>query len=138
MRIIILLMLGVNFLLAAYIHKGDIVHSGKNTLIWQDNPIVETHEMTHTKAKSYCKDLKLSGYVDWRLPTVKELQNIVDFKRYDPSIQRAFYHTGTDNYWSSTIYTDDSSRAWAVNFKSGNTTHNRGSYSYHVRCVRGK
>lgn len=138
MKIVVLTMLGFNFLVAAYVHKGDTVIDARNGLIWQDSADVVTQEMVQSEAKRYCKDLKLAGFKNWRLPTVVELQKIVDFTRYEPSIKRAFYHTGTDRYWSSTIYADDASRAWAVDFKSGDTTHNRGSYSYHVRCVRWK
>src|SRR5208337_4339958 len=32
------------------------------------------------KAKNYCRDLRLGGYYDWRLPSIDELQGM-----YDPS-----------------------------------------------------
>ena len=138
MKIIILTMLGFSFLIAGYVKSTDAVKDTKSGLVWQDNSIVKTQEMIQSDAKTYCKKLSLSGHKDWRLPSVTELQKLVDFKRHNPSIQRAFYYTDMDNYWSSTIYAADSVRAWAVDFKSGTTSHNRNSYKYRVRCVRGK
>ena len=138
MKIIVLIMIGFSLLIAGNVKNSDTVRDSRSGLMWQDSSVVETQEMLYSQAKRYCQELSLSGYKDWRLPTVTELQSIVDFKRYDPSINRAFYHTAKDNYWSSTIYADDSVRAWAVDFKSGGTSHNRDSYSYYVRCVRGK
>ena len=133
-----IILIGFSLSIAAYVHKKDVVRDTKSTLVWQDNKVVEVQEMTHSDANQYCKDLSLEGRKDWRLPTVIELQKIVDFKRFEPAIQRAFYYTGFGNYWSSTIYTDDSVRAWAVDFQNGSVSHNRDSYSYYVRCVRGK
>lgn len=46
--------------------------------------------------------------------------------------------TASNNYWSSSAYVDDSSNAWNVNFKNGNTNNNNKSNSNHVRCVRGR
>ena len=33
------------------------------------------------QALSYCENLSLGGRDDWRLPTAKELQSIVDYSR---------------------------------------------------------
>lgn len=131
-------MICFSFLMAEFIKNGNTVLDTKTKLVWQDNSDVADKEMLYSEADAYCKALVLSGYKDWRLPSLTELQNIVDFTRYEPSINRIFEYTGTDNHWSSTLYTDDADRAWAVDFKSGGTSHNRHSYDYYVRCVRAK
>ena len=130
-------MIGCSVMMAEFIKKGDTVLDTKSKLTWQDTSITRDNKMLHSEANAYCKQLTLLGYKDWRLPSLRELQNIVDLKRYDPSIDRSFEYTGTDNYWSSTPYADDPVRAWAIDFKSGGTSHNRHSYDYYVRCVRG-
>jgi len=130
------MILGMSTLMADFVKKGDVVHDSERKLMWQDNAAVESREMLYGEAKSYCEKLSLAGHGDWRLPTVYELQSIVDLKRYDPAIQRGFHFTASENYWSSTLYADDKDRAWNVNFKSGSMEHNRHSYDFYVRCIR--
>ena len=127
-----------SFLMAEFIKKSDTVLDTKTKLVWQDNSDVAHKEMLYSEADTYCKALVLAGHNDWRLPSLIELRNIVDLTRYKPSISRVFEYTGEENHWSSTLYADDADRAWAVNFKSGGTSHNRQSYDYYVRCVRAK
>jgi len=134
---IILMMLGLTVLMADFVKKGETVHDSETKLVWQDNVAVEGKEMLFSEANSYCKKLSLAGAEDWRLPTVEELQGIVDLTRYDPALKRGFHFAASESYWSSTLYADDKDRAWDVNFKSGSTEHNRHSYVYYVRCVRG-
>lgn len=138
MKIIVLMMIGLSILMGSFIKKGDTVTDTKTKLVWQDTNSVENEEMTYSEAKTYCKELSLAGYKNWRLPELTELQSIINLKRYEPAIVGNFFYTGKGNYWSSTSYADDSIRAWAVDFKSGSTSHNRHSYDYYVRCVRGK
>ena len=137
MKMIVLMMLGLTVLMADFVKKGDTVHDSDTKLVWQDNVAVEGKEMLFSEANSYCKKLSLSEAEDWRLPTVHELQSIVDLTQYDPAIQRGFHFVASESYWSSTLYADDKDRAWDVNFKSGSTEHNRHSYDFYVRCVRG-
>ena len=136
MKIIFFIMIGCSLIQAEFVKKGNTVLDTKSKLVWQDNSAIESEEMLYSEAGNYCKELVLSGHKDWRLPNLRELQNIVDFTRYEPSIDRVFEYTGNGNHWSSTVYEDDADRAWAVNFKSGGTSHNRHSYDYYVRCVR--
>lgn len=137
MKIFLLVMLGLSTLMADFVKKGDTVLDSKSGLMWQDNNVVESREVLYGEANTYCKELSLAGHSDWRLPTVHELQSIVDLTRYDPAIQRGFHFTASESYWSSTLYADDKDRAWDVNFMSGGTEHNRHSYDFYVRCVRG-
>ena len=44
----------------------------------------------------------------------------------------------SNNYWSSSVNVSDSSKAWNVNFDSGNTNNNTKSNKNYVRCVRGR
>ena len=78
------------------------------------------------------------GYSDWRLPTDKELQTIVDFGRYDPAINTVYFpSTVVSDYWSSTSsYALNSYKAWYVDFFYGGVDFgDKGLYHY-VRAVR--
>ena len=136
MKIVFLMLLGLTALMADFVKKGDVVHDSVSGLMWQDNSVVESREVLHGEAITHCTKLSLAGHDDWRLPTVHELQSIVDLTRYNPAIQRGFHYVASESYWSSTPYADDKVRAWNVDFKSGSTQNSRHSYDFYVRCVR--
>ena len=92
-----------------------------------------------------------AGHTDWRLPNVKELQSIIDYENSGPAVATAFNNScsspctvltcsctaAASDYWSSSSYLGDPSRAWLVDFNGGfvgvgdKTGHPR------VRAVRG-
>ena len=39
--------------------------------------------LTYEEAKKYAAELRLGGYEDWRVPTMEELESIVDNTRTD-------------------------------------------------------
>ncbi|HEY3354655.1 MAG TPA: DUF1566 domain-containing protein [Polyangia bacterium] len=86
-------------------------------------------------AKSYCAGLTLAGG-GWRLPTVRELQTIVDEGAYAPAIDgAAFPQTLTLPYWSATPYVPVRG-AWMVDFTEGRVEDHEVSDVMPVRCVR--
>jgi len=137
MRLLLVVTLLWSGLQAEFIKQGEVVKDTTHHLLWQDNGAVETEELLFREAYEYCQDLVLEKHDDWRLPTLLELQSIIDYRRYDPALKRGFHFGLSKNYWSSTLYADDKERAWDVNFKSGSSEHNRHSYDFYVRCVRG-
>jgi uncharacterized protein DUF1566 len=61
-------------------------------------------------ALSYCEGLELGGFDDWRLPSAKELQTLINYGKSHPAIDLAYFGAesypleGRDNwtFWSAT------------------------------------
>ena len=101
----------------------------------------DTSKCTDTSgdtATTYCANLTLGGYSDWRLPTVQELQSIVVDGAYDPSIDTTAFvnYTTSYDYWSSTAHADYTGNAWIVYFYNGSTFGSNKSSGNCIRCVR--
>ena len=100
-------------------------------------------------AVSYCQGLVFAGFgtasttdVDptgWRLPNVKELMSIMNFQRYDPTIDTTYFTSHNTQYWTSNTLLPMDDNAYAVNFSYGEVSyHSKTSavYTHAVRCVR--
>jgi hypothetical protein len=120
-----------------YTIANGTVYDTKTKLTWQQAVPGTTY--TWANAKTYCAGLSLAG-TEWRLPTVKELQTIVDELQTNPAIDAtAFPSTPTSRFWSSSPLagsSSSSSYAWHVYFIDGSTYNEDVSKIYAVRCVR--
>jgi Protein of unknown function (DUF1566) len=131
---------------ARYTIVADTVKDNETTLVWQRQ--VETAGgascgdgsrgcYAWLDAKVYCQGLTLADANDWRLPTVYELQTIVDESRFGPAIDMtAFPGTPSTVFWSSTSFADGSSDAAPVDFLYGSVFYRPMSGMFRVRCVR--
>jgi len=129
-------MLGIAELCAA-----NVMRDTKTGLVWQDSSESANWKKRKTwdTAKAYCADLTLAGKSDWRLPTIKELQTIVDNRYHHTNIIKGFKHADPyPRHWSSTQYMSDDKVAWYVSFGDGETRYSYKSKKMLVRCVRGK
>jgi hypothetical protein len=67
----------------SYQNNGDGTITDLNTgLMWQKDP---GEKMTYNEAVSGASSFNLAGYDDWRLPSIKELYSLIDFRGTDPS-----------------------------------------------------
>ncbi|MEA3314762.1 MAG: DUF1566 domain-containing protein [Campylobacterota bacterium] len=119
-----------------YVKSENIVINIDKKLMWQDNPDTLVYTSNWTLAKEYCKTLSLNGYTDWKLPSIKVLQEIVDISKFDPAINENFKHTQPSSYWSSSADMKYKNNAWYVGFKTGATFKDSKDYNCYVRCVR--
>jgi len=84
----------------------------------------------------YCSDLILDGHQDWRLPSVKELNSIVDYGSVTvPQINLiVFTSTNAARYWSASL--GGSNSAWDVDFNGGRISRVPNFIFSYARCVR--
>ena len=83
----------------SYTDNGDgTVTDNVTDLMWQQSPdtdgdgdIDAADKLTYTEAGAYCQNLTLANYADWRLPSIKEIYSLIDFRGTDPS-----GYTGSD------------------------------------------
>ncbi len=144
----------------SYTRASDIVTDELTSLMWQDNeaivnvtkPWLETvnytmclndtnlsgcYDTSGDTATSYCSKLSLGGYTDWRLPTLTELESIVDYSKYGPAIDTIYFNNISSNlYWSSSTFEGRKYNAWIVYFYNGKVYRTRKDDNLYVRCVR--
>lgn len=81
-----------------------------------------------------------ASFCDWHLPTLAELQSIVDLGGScgvgSPCIDPIFGPTATVFYWSSTTVTADAAMAWGVDFGDGGVDSFNKPTLASVRAVR--
>ena len=144
----------------SYTRASDIVTDELTGLMWQDDAAAASvtkqwltdenyntcsndtsspacYDTSGDTAATYCSELTLGGYTDWRLPTSTELEGIVDYGRYYPSIDTTYFNNVSSNrYWSSTTLEGNKLYAWIVRFNYGPVVNNNKDVNYYVRCVR--
>ena len=129
---------------AELVDNGDgTVTDSSTNLIWQKDTARDGQDeyrlTTWDEALSYCESLDLDDKQDWRLPTIKELETIVDLLLWDPATDEVFSEmTASDYYWSSTSKDNDRDSSWLIDFENGDvSTKSKSSYSGYVRAIRG-
>lgn len=98
-------------------------------------------KMSWLDALAYSRELELDGKTDWRLPTVSELETLLDrsvlYYELRPIVREEIPFRDNLSYWSSTTFQDGTKNAWIVMFDGGYVLSYDKTSAYHVRCVRG-
>lgn len=107
-------------------------------LEWQ---VESPGKMTWGNALKYAKSLYLAGKSDWRLPSARELETLLDrsllYNELRPAVRDEVPFRDTLSYWSSTTFEDNTNNAWIVMFDGGYVLSYYKTNLYNVRCVRG-
>jgi hypothetical protein len=117
-------------------------------LVWEKIPASGTY--TWLAATKHCYELDLGGRKGWRLPTVDELNSLIDMSNPDtvklPLGQNIFVNVQSANYWSSntvSLSTTDvtgggvTDSAWAVHMSGSSMLYYLKSAGLRAWCVRG-
>ena len=126
------------------------INGGNQGVQGGDNNICYGYE--NGSPASYCNteayvarvnNVGLCGNNDWRLPDREELISIVDYSRYNLSVDVDFFpntkgasNSLTSSYWVSSTSAYDPAMAWLVVFKSGGSSETFKSFDRYVRLVR--
>jgi hypothetical protein len=103
-------------------------------LTWQR--ATSTDRVTWDDANQACAALELQGN-GWRLPSMKELQTLVDESRVAPAIDpQAFPDTPSEGFWAAPLLVGSANAAWFVSFDDGIAYNALTTRLYHYRCVR--
>jgi len=97
--------------------------------------------MTWYEAQEYAASLSLDGKNDWRVPTLAELESLLDRTRARPEgrppMREEVSFRDELSYWSSTTFERDTQNAWILMFDGAYLLSYYKSNLYYVRCVRG-
>ncbi len=104
------------------VDNSDGTVSDANTeLMWQQEILEGSYDWEN--AISYCENLDLAGFNDWKLPNAKELHTILDYEK--EWIDRAKFPDSPEDpvfgndIWSSTTDASDTSRAIVLSLVGG-------------------
>lgn len=128
---------------------NNIVTDNTTGLVWQDDSIIHKQwtsqenfdlakysDTSGDTAVSYCNELSLAGFDDWKLPSIENLRTIKKGNDTNETIVNVFKNIKLKSYWSSTQYPGFSKAAWYINFSNGFEFGYGKNIHLNVRCVR--
>jgi hypothetical protein len=118
-----------------YMVTAGTVYDTKTKLTWQQTVSSATYQWNAANNLCFGLGSALPG-TGWRLPTIKEIQTLVDFTvKSAPYVdQGAFPATPIVSFWSATPVSSISGNVWLLQ-DDGTTANDNSAQSYHVRCV---
>jgi Protein of unknown function (DUF1566) len=127
---------------------GAAVLDRETGLVWEQSPSTSTFPWSSTTtitAATHCNILNVGHRKGWRLPTIQEMESLVDGDPANTSSPRLPHghpfsnnvHQPSSFHWSATTVATDTSLAWAVTFDNGGEFNNPKSGTAFAWCVRG-
>ena len=119
-----------------FVDNGDgTVTDTETGLMWQKATAPGTYTWEEALAYAEGLELPVGGYTDWRLPNRNELQTLVDYSQYDPSVDPLLKTSVlSGGYWTSTTY--GTQEAWRIALNHGYVSGYDKSLSYSVIAAR--
>ncbi|MGC4118865.1 MAG: DUF1566 domain-containing protein [Myxococcales bacterium] len=122
-----------------YVIRATTVVDTVTHLTWQRD--VSPNTLSASEAQSYCNSLVLGGANwGWRVPTLKELQTLVDVSRVSPSIDTTAFPRNATSILkslrsSNPCVAPNYGYSWVVLFDHGDTFKLEDGNGSEVRCV---
>jgi hypothetical protein len=118
-----------------FTNNGDGTSSDSQTgLMWQQGA---SALMSGNLAQGTCDALVLGGHSNWRLPTVAEMDTLIDFGKTAEALPPGFSNTYADYFWTACSVPFEPGNNWIVEFMNGTIGYyTPTAMNYRVRCVR--
>jgi hypothetical protein len=106
-------------------------------LVWERSPAATG--ALWGNALSACTTRTTGNHKGWRLPSVHELQSLIDPAHTNPALPTGhpFTTVQTTGYWSATTVADAADVAWSVGFGDGGVGQINKGVGVLAWCVRG-
>ncbi len=117
-----------------YVDNAELVTDPITGLMWQKNLM---GAYAAKDAQTYCDNLSLGGFDDYRLPSRLELTSLTDHGLNNPALSPLFANAGPS--WTRTPYAvgNPANTHWFVNASTGAANFLSDSLLNYARCVRG-
>jgi hypothetical protein len=122
--------------------EGGTVVDRMTGLRWERTPTfvaspTDAEASSFMRARSYCSSLVVNANSSFRVPSMNELQTLVDETNPEVAIDPvAFPDTPAEGYWTTSIVANDGKSAWFVSFATGYSQFDALTTPNLVRCVR--
>ena len=117
--------------------NNEAVRDNKTGLVWERSPRLDMYDWD--RAHQRCLSSNTGGRKDWRVPTVQELNSLIDPSPEEVKLPEGhpFNNVEPAIYWSATKPQGNATYALFVNFSSGRSASLENYMSSFVWCVRG-
>ncbi len=136
-NILAILCLAINLLNADFIRDDNlsVVTDTSTNLMWQDD--LNVNNKIWEEAIKYCEDLTLANYNNWRLPNIRELFTLIDFKQ-EKGRSLSFENIKDSKYLSSTTKANSNESVFIINTFSLSSESKLKTEAIYIKCVRNK
>ncbi len=118
--------------------NNEAVLDRETGLVWEQSP--STSASDWVSASTQCVKLSKGGRKGWRLPTIQDLESLIDVTQSNPALPSGhpFSNVQSSAYWSASTLAFGSTNAWVVGFSSGGVNGvDKSSGLFLAWCVRG-
>jgi hypothetical protein len=124
------------------VFDGAAVRDNQTGLVWERAPDMTTFAWSGgSSARLACVERATGGQRGWRLPSIHELNSLLDPARTDPALPEghpfANVASAATGFWSATTTADGDASAWSMRLNDGFTGFGGKTQQGHVWCVRG-
>lgn len=119
-----------------FTNVSDGVKDQGQDLVWETDGSSESNTYTFEDACYFCQNMATVTGQKWRLPSVGELESLVDDSFSPATINDGYFTAQEALYWSSSVPDGYETNAFVVSFADGKTSVSAKTNGLAVRCVR--